>query len=164
MPIAAAVNEVAWVCPTCGTGMALNDEGELIPCEFHFSANLPPTGKGKPFWVAEGRVRISRQSYNLIGKSDQEAISFWNQPRWFFIPAYECGLDDMLTIGTRWLTTPPPLVEGSKTDFVPITQSASDVRAFAEFLIVAVEAARKDKVKGIQFVLELQPPLLWILP
>jgi hypothetical protein len=38
------------------------------------------------------------------------------------------------------------------------------VQAFAEFLILAVEAARKDKVKEIRFELELQPPTLWILP
>lgn len=164
MPIAAAVNEVAWVCPTCGTSMALNEAGELTPCEIRFSRNLPPSGKGKPFWVAEGTVKIFRQSYTLIDGSDREAMQFWGQPRCFFIPAYECGLEEMLAIGTRWLTNPPSLVEGPKTDFIPITHSVADVHAFAEFLILAVEAARKDKVKEIRFELELKPPTLWVLP
>ena len=164
MPIAAAVNEVAWLCPNCGTSLALTEAGDLIPCEMRFSANLPPNSKGRPFWVTEGTVKIFRQSYNLIGNSDQEALQFWSQARRFFIPAYECGLEEMLTIGTRWLADPPPLIEGPKTDFLPITHSAADVQAFAEFLILAVEAARKDKVKEIRFELELQPPTLWILP
>lgn len=164
MPIAAAVNEVAWLCPTCGTSMELTEAGELIPCDILFSSNLPPGGKGRPFWVAEGTVEIFRQSYNLIGKSDGEAMQFWSQPQRFFIPAYECDLEEMLAIGIRWLTNPPPLVEGPKTNFLPITHSVADVQAFAEFLILAVEAARKDKVKEIRYKLELQPPILWILP
>ncbi|PWH17769.1 MAG: hypothetical protein DDG59_07635 [Anaerolineae bacterium] len=163
-PIPAEVNEVAWLCSICGASMALTEAGEIVPCEFHFSTDLPAGKKGRPFWVAEGVVRLIRQSYNRIGKSDQEAIQFWSQPRRFFIPAYDCGLEEMLTIGTRWLTKPPPLFEGAKSDFLPITQSAADVRAFAEFLIIAIEAARKDKVKEIQFELEMGVPQLWILP
>lgn len=164
LPIPAAVEEVAWICRQCGAGMALTDAGELIPCEIYFSAALSPQQKGKPFWVAEGKVRLNRQSYNVVGKSDREAEVFWSQPRLFFIPAYACDLEEMLRVGTQLLTHPPALNPGTPTDFLPITHSAADFRPFAEFLIIALEAARKDKVKEVRFELELQPPVLWILP
>jgi hypothetical protein len=38
------------------------------------------------------------------------------------------------------------------------------VRATAEFIVMAVEAERKDDLKEIRFKLELDPPILWILP
>ncbi len=164
MPIPAQENEVAWLCSTCGASMALSDTGELIPCEINFSANLSPNQKGSPFWVAEGKVELVRQSYNRVGNSDREAVSFWAQPRRFFIPAYDCDLEEMLASGIRLLKEPPALQNGPKTDFLPITQSASDVRPFAEFLIIALEASRRDKVKSVQFELELGVLALWILP
>ncbi len=163
-PIPAEVDEVAWICRTCGTGMTLTDSAELVPCEFHFSADLSPGQRGRPFWVAEGNVRLVRESYNAIGKSDREAEAFWSQPRLFCVPAYSCELEEMLTVGTRLLTNPPPLIRGSATDFLPITHSAADFRPFAEFLIIALEAARRDKVRMVRFELELQAPALWVLP
>jgi hypothetical protein len=37
------------------------------------------------------------------------------------------------------------------------------VRSWAEFLVIAIEAERKDQVKKIEFSLELGEPRLWIL-
>jgi hypothetical protein len=49
-------------------------------------------------------------------------------------------------------------------DFVPVTVAGDDVGVWAEFLVMALEAARKDKVKKIDFNLKLGEPQLWILP
>jgi hypothetical protein len=38
------------------------------------------------------------------------------------------------------------------------------VRAAAEFIVMAVEAERKDDLKEIRFDLEIDTPILWILP
>jgi hypothetical protein len=38
------------------------------------------------------------------------------------------------------------------------------VHAAAEFIIMAVEAERKDDLKEIRFDLEIDTPILWILP
>lgn len=164
MPVSAQVDEVAWLCRNCGAGMMLTETSELVPCEFNFSADLAAQQSGRPFWVAEGVVTLRRESYNVIGDSDHEAMAFWSQPRRFFIPAYSCNLEEMLTTGLHLLTNPPPLVKGAIAAFSPITHSTEDFRPFAEFLILALEAGRKDKVKQVHFDLELKPPVLWILP
>ena len=39
-----------------------------------------------------------------------------------------------------------------------------DVLAAAEFIVIAIEAERKDKIKSIDFELKLSKPVLWILP
>jgi hypothetical protein len=39
-----------------------------------------------------------------------------------------------------------------------------DVSAAAEFIVMAIEAGRKDKLKELDFSLKLSTPVLWILP
>jgi hypothetical protein len=33
-----------------------------------------------------------------------------------------------------------------------------------EFVVVSIEAARKDKLRSIQFSLDVAQPVLWLLP
>jgi hypothetical protein len=39
-----------------------------------------------------------------------------------------------------------------------------DVAAAAEFIVVAIEAGRPDRLKKVDFQLKLTQPTLWILP
>ena len=62
------------------------------------------------------------------------------------------------------LLNPPDMTPGEPTPFEPVTLYRGDVRAAAEFIVMAIEAGRKDKLKSIEFELELASPALWILP
>jgi hypothetical protein len=162
-PIPAGPEEVAWVCAQCGQGMALDETRGLVALEVQFAAGRDdPNQPGKPFWVAEGRVSVQRHTYS--GNQDREAQAAWSQPRRFFVPAFDCTLETLLSLGTRLLLEPPVLQPGNPTRFEPATLHPEDVRAAAEFILVAIEAGRKDKLKEIQFSLDLSTPYLWILP
>jgi len=161
--IPAEIDEVAWTCGQCDQGQQLG-EGGLIPLEIHYAQGIPPSKKGRPYWVSEGRVTINRDTYGSFGKKTQEAMRFWEQPHRFIIPAFPYPLDEFARVGVQWLQNPPPLQPGPVADFAPVTIAVDDVAAWAEFLVMALEAERKDKVKKIEFTLELGEPHLWILP
>ncbi len=163
IPLPANPDEVAWVCPQCGKGSLLFENKAVVPITVNYSAQCNPAAKARPFWVAEGTVSLQRSSYG-IGSSDREAQSFWAQPRRFFIPAYPCALEEMLSQAIQLLAEQPPLQAGAAVDFAPVTQSLDDLRSYVEFVVMAVEAGRKDKLKELSMQVDLQPPVLWILP
>ncbi|MCI0519267.1 MAG: hypothetical protein L0Z70_03320 [Chloroflexi bacterium] len=161
-PLPAQPEETAWVCAQCGQGLLLDEESGLTALEVHYAAGIPPGGRGKPYWVAEGRVSVERQTYS--GSQSKEAAQFWSQPRRFFVPAYQAPLEELTEMGRRLLVAAPALQEGSAAAFEPVTLSQADAAVAAEFLVMSVEAERKDKLKELNFTLDLQPPVLWILP
>jgi hypothetical protein len=142
--------------------MLLDGETGLQPLEVQYSAEIPANAQGKPYWSAEGRVSLQRLTY--AGNQERESQQFWGQPRRFFIPAYSISLQELLTQGMGLLRQPPALQPGPPASFQAVTLPAADVRSTAEFIVMAVEAERKDDLKEIRFDLELEPPILWILP
>ena len=160
--VPAETDEVAWVCAQCGQGLLLDENKGLAPIEVHFAAGIPAGGKGKPFWVADGQVATQRQTYS--GNQDSEAQKFWSQPRRFFIPAFAGTLDDRLNIAMNLMVHPPALQAGPAGQFEPVIMHLEDVTAATEFVIMAIEAGRKDKLKELDISLKLPTPVLWILP
>ncbi len=159
--IPAAIEEVAWVCPNCQQGLLLDDHQGLKPFQFHYAPNL--TGKGKPIWVAAGRVQFSRSTF--AGNDSGGMTAFWNQPRTFFVAAYALPLEQVTETGVRLLRQPLTLNDGGQpAPFEPVIIPPEDVRPLAEFIIVSIEADRKDKLRALSFTLELETPQLWILP
>jgi hypothetical protein len=117
--------------------------------------------------VAEGQASVGRETYS--GNQAREAQAFWGKPRRFFIPAFTCSLETLLSLGTDLLLNPPTLQlrsgeVGAPARFEPVTLHAEDVDAAAEFIIVAIEAGRRDKLKRLDLSLKLSTPCLWILP
>ncbi|MBW8009966.1 MAG: hypothetical protein FVQ83_01820 [Chloroflexi bacterium] len=164
-PVPAETDEIAWVCQTCNTGLLLDEEKGLVPLEIHYSAKIPDNASGQPFWVVEGQVSLSRDSYTGLGKKTNEAKKFWSKSRRFFIPAFNCSLDELTGLGKLAITTQPELKAGTAAHFDPVTQMKKDLRALAEFIVIAVEANRRDKVKKVVIdSIQLGEPELWILP
>lgn len=164
-PIPAGIDEVAWVCTQCGQGLILDEVNAIQPLEVHYAASIPPNTRGKPYWVAEGQVTaLQRDTYDSGRKGGQQAEHFWSQPRRFFVPAFSATLEALLEGATKLLLQPPELQSGTAVQFEPVTLSVEDVQSAAEFIVMAIEAGRKDKVKKVNFSLQLSAPVLWILP
>jgi hypothetical protein len=144
--------------------MWLDDEKGLQPLEVNYAAGIPPNAMGRPFWVADGRVGLRRESYGSGGKQTKEALEFWGTPRRFFVPAFTATLEQLLAQATDLLLKPPLLQPGPAARFQPVTLSPAEVQPAAEFIVLAIEAGRKDKLKKIDIQLNLSPPTLWILP
>jgi ribosomal protein S27AE len=161
--IPAGVQETAWVCGQCGQGMLLSDVKGVIPFPIHFAAGLPAGKAGRPFWVVNGRASLQRSTYR--GNQAAEMVSFWKEPRRFFVPAYELPLDQIIEIGAALLQSAPPQPqEGSPAPFLPVVVTREDIHALAEFIVMGVEASRKDNLKELKIELDLEDPQLWVLP
>lgn len=164
-PVPARPEETAWVCATCGQGLRLDDTTGLKPLEFHYAAGIPANQAGRPFWIANATVRLGeRKTYYANTDVVREAAAMWAAPRRFFIPAFTLPLEQALELGTRLLLQPPALNPGSPAAFEPVTVRPEDMRPLAEFIVLGLEAARKDKLMSVEFGLDLESPELWILP
>ncbi len=161
--IPAGIHETAWVCGQCGQGLLLSDDKGVIPFPIRFAADLPAGKAGRPFWVVNGRASLQRSTYR--GNQTAEMTSFWKEARRFFVPAYELPLDKMIEIGAALLqSVPPPTQEGPPAPFLPVVVTREDIHALAEFIVMGVEASRKDNLKELIIELALEDPQLWILP
>jgi hypothetical protein len=163
-PVPAQPDQVAWVCAQCGQGLLLDEEHGLAPLEVHFAAGNASEGRGNPYWMTEAVVTLQRETYSMSSKRVEEARRFWSQPRRFSVPAFTCPLDTIISLGTGLLRRPPELQPGQPLPFAPVTLHPQDVAALVDFIVVAIEAERADKVKQIHFSAHLSPPSLWILP
>ena len=162
-PIQAHPDEVAWVCSQCQQGLLLSDMHGLDALVVHFSAGLSPAKAGFPYWVAMGQVTMQERT-TFSGDEQAAMINFWQSPHQFFVPAFTLPLDQLVETGGRMLKQPPPLQPGSPTAFQPATLRPSDTQPLAEFIVLAIEAERKDKLRTLNFQLKLAEPELWILP
>ncbi len=113
--------------------------------------------------MVNGRASLQRSTYR--GNQTAEMTSFWKEARRFFVPAYELPLDKMIEIGAALLqSVPPPTQEGPPAPFLPVVVTREDIHALAEFIVMGVEASRKDNLKELIIELALEDPQLWILP
>lgn len=168
--IPAQPGELAWVCEQCGQGLLLNvsprpgpDESATSALDIFFSNAIKAGQKGRPFWVAPGRVTITeRQTYK--GDEGGAARAFWSSPRMFYVPAWETTLGEVISTGVSLLSNPLRLDLGSPAPFHPVVTPPADVRALAEFMVVSIEADRRDALKTIHYDLKLEPLQLWIFP
>jgi hypothetical protein len=146
----------------CGQANYLDDEQGLLPLEIYYADSLAQNAAGKPYWVAEGQVTLQRETYG--SSKNNEAQQFWSQPRRFFIPAYRAPLEALLAQATNLMVNPPKLQAGPTARFEPVTMAMPDITAAAEFIVLAIEAGRPDRLKKVDFQLKLSRPVLWILP
>jgi hypothetical protein len=163
-PLPADVDDVAWVCATCGQASLLDDRqpSGLSPLPLHYDGSVRAGQRGRPFWVAQGQVTVQRNTYR--GNENRQAQEFWQQPHTFFVPAFACSLDELVSLGMKLLRQPVVPVQGQPTPFAPVKLSRGDVRPMAEFIVMGIEAERKDMIKSVQIQLTLTNPILWILP
>ena len=162
-PVPAQPDEVACVCAQCGQGLLLDEEHGLAPLEVHYAAGVTAEGRGNPYWMTEAVVTLQRETYSAFDTKTEKARRLWNQPRRFSVPAFTCPLDTLISLGTDRLWRPPELQPGQPLPFAPVTLLPQDVAALVDFIVVAIEAERTDKVKRIDFSVRLSPPSLWIL-
>ena len=160
----AGEEEVAWVCAQCGQGMQQLTEAGLAPLAVNWAAPRPGATdlRWLPFWVFTGTVTFMRRE-NYGGRSEPDKL--WSGPRRFYIPAFPAPLQQMETLGADLTKQQIPLRPGPPMGALQnCTLFPADARLAAEFVVLTIEADRKDKLKGVEFRLDLNEPEMWVLP
>jgi hypothetical protein len=165
-PVPAEEDEVAWVCATCGAGLQLSQTG-LAPVAVHWAAApaAAPAGQRvdgwRPFWVFTGSAHFSSR-LSFVGQTAPEPL--WNNTVRFFVPAYVCPLAQLQSLGADLTRRQPALQAGPAGTLAGCTFLPEDAERAAEFVVLTIEAARPDKLRLVQFNLQLAAPELWVLP
>ena len=162
--VPAEEDEVAWVCAQCGQGLQLTPAG-LSPLTVNWAAAQPGAAREVrwlPFWVFTGTANFyRRESYGGQNQPDK----LWNSPRRFYIPAFPAPLEQMETLGADLTRKQLALTAGPAIGLLKnCTLFPDDARHAAEFVVLTIEADRKDKLKNVEFTLDLNEPELWVLP
>jgi hypothetical protein len=161
-PVPAEEDEVAWVCATCGAGLQLTEAG-LSPLPVHWAGPRPGArpDSWRPFWVFTGTAQFSSR-LSFSGQAAPEAL--WNQAVRFFVPAYACSLPQLQSLGADLTRRQPALQAGPAGALKGCSFLPEDAERAAEFVVLSIEAARPDKLRVVQFTLQLGAPELWVLP
>ncbi len=162
-PVPAEDDEVAWLCATCGQGLGLTADG-LAPIDLHWALARPGARVAQwlAFWVFEGTVTFGQRE-NYGGRSQPDNL--WHEPRRFYVPAYNCTLQHLEALGADLTRKQVVLSAGQPAGAVRgCTLLPDDARPAVEFVVLTIEADRKDKLRAIAFALQLSPAQLWLLP
>lgn len=164
--IPARLDEAAWVCDQCKQGWLLQDDEKtgrtsLQPLEVYYQNGISPAAPGWPFWVVDGKVIAERTAFS--GNQHLESRQFWSKPQRFFVPAYTCTLDQLVELGPRLLLNPPQLQPGPPAAFQPVVLAPPDIQPYVEFIVMAVEVERKDRLREVKMAVTLSQPALWVL-
>jgi hypothetical protein len=163
-PLPAEEDEVAWVCPTCGKGWLLVETG-LVPQAVDWA--VPRAGarpdSWRPFWVWSGQARFLRRDA-FRGRGDPDPLWARNPCR-FYLPAYNCELAQLEDIGADLVRRQVELRAGPPAGPLQgCTLLPDEARRALEFVVLTIEAERKDKLRHVEFGLDLGAPELWVLP
>ncbi len=162
MPLRAEENEIAWTCEKCEQGMLLTANGLAALTVKWAAAKAETNLKWHPFWSFIGTVRFARRD-SFGGRSEQDKL--WNEPQQFFIPAYAAGLQELETIGAELLKKHLNPAPGPAVGKLPsVAVFPDDAKQAAEFVVLTIEADRKDKLKSVEFAIQSSEPELWVLP
>ena len=167
-PLAPENEHIVFACGHCHAAVHIGDDG-LTPMDLHYAT--PAAGATVthwlPYWVFHGRVHITRRDTQGRGSSEGAATQFWGQPRHLYVPAWELSLKVAQQMGSTMIQRQPlpqPLPQPAGGRLLPVTLTADDARKMLEFIVLAIEARRKDWLKRLEFHLELEPPALWAFP
>ena len=163
--VSAGEEEVAWVCAQCGQGLQLTQTG-LAPLTVNWAEAKPGNTQPQwlPFWVFTGTVNFrSREAYGAFTQSQPDKL--WSAPRRFYVPAFPLPIEQLQTLGADFTRRQIELKPGRALDSLAnCTLPGADARQVVEFIVLTIEAAQRDKLKNVDFALNLNEPELWVLP
>lgn len=161
-------DDVVFMCTNCFAGVSIDESGLGI-IDVRFA--LPPKGEPRaeqwlPFWVYKGQVQISRR--DTQGRSDSKASEEqWAGSQRLYVPAWEMSMQVAQEIGSRLITSRPSIriIERPADAYMaPAVVTPDEALGLLEFIVLAIEARRRDWLKALEFNIEANKPELWAMP
>jgi hypothetical protein len=163
-------DDVVVVCTNCHTAVAIDADGPR-KVETHYAV---ATGSGtelsewRPFWVFEGTVDIQKREIQGGGRSSgKDAAALWSVPRRLYVPAWDLSLHTAQDVGSRLIQEQPrfhkiPRPENAQLAVATVTPD--DAIKLLEFIVLAIEARRRDWLEDLEFQLDVGEPEFWAMP
>jgi hypothetical protein len=155
-------------CPNCRTAVRVDVSG-LNATEIQYATPAKEQiDAWLPFWLFNGQVHIERRTTQGSNRrARQQSEQLWGAPRCLYVPAWNLSMHDACEMGSHLVQQQPtfqaiPQPEGALVE--EATMMPDDALKFLEFVVLTVEAQRKDWLKDIKFHIEADPPQLWAVP
>jgi hypothetical protein len=166
-PLSPEPEAVVVGCKGCFTAVSLTDTG-LSPIDIQYAAAQDVVEEWVPFWLFNGRVHITQretQGSNRGAQKDSE--EFWGVPRRLYVPAWNLSMPAAREMGQTFVKQQTNLIAVPRPQnarLVDATVTPEDALKLLEFVVISIEAERKDWLKKFNFHLEVGEPELWALP
>ena len=152
----------------CGTAVSLSDTG-LSTTTLQFAAPaIEKFDAWLPLWLFNGRVNITnRQAQGRNKQAEQDAEQLWNYPRRLYVPAWDLPTETASQLGGDLVQRQPSFErtnQPANAPFIEAIVTPEDALKLLEFVVLNVEAARKDWLKSLDFHIETTTPQLWAIP
>jgi hypothetical protein len=161
-------DDVVFMCTNCFTTVSISQRGvQSIEARFV----LPPKGdpaakKWLPFWVYKAQVKINRREAQ--GRSDRQSSDVqWALPLRMYVPAWEISMQVAQEVGSRLVKGQPvtrSIERPSHAYMTPVVVTTEDALRLLDFIVLAIEARRRDWLKAIDFDIDAGEPELWVMP
>ncbi|MGB3716607.1 MAG: hypothetical protein WA996_19480 [Candidatus Promineifilaceae bacterium] len=163
------IDDIIYACPNCSSAIHIEAEGPKI---IGIQYAIPTKGKDGeeiwvPFWVFEGRVQIKKRETQGRQSNTKDSIALWGSPRRLYVPAWDLSIHTAQEVGsklTQRQLTMRFVERPTEAQLTPATVSPADALNLLEFIVLAIEARRKDWLKELVFDLEVGEPELLALP
>lgn len=167
-PLEPAQWDVVVGCRHCFTAVEL-DEAGLRPINVSYAAMKGVKAEQwMPFWVFNGRVHIQkRDTQGGGGSAQKDAEKLWSVSRRLYVPAWDLPMPTAREMGQKFTLEQTPLSAISRpsdAQLVAVTVTAEDALKLLEFVVLSIEAQRKDWLKNLQFKISATSTELWALP
>ena len=155
-------------CAQCLTAVFLQQSGiKVIPVQYA----APSSDKVEvwlPVWVYNGRVNILRRESQGSSKgADKDAAKLWNAAQKLYAPAWQEPIPQAREIGS-WFVVRQPVFEAIEPTESMVMREATitpeDGLKLLDFIVLSLEAERKDWLADLQFEIQTTGRELWAIP
>ena len=159
---------VVMACGQCDTAVSINTDSGVSQTTVQYAQAKENAEAWLPMWVFDARVNItSRRTRNRDGRSDKASQELWGSPRQLFVPAWTLDMQTARQLGTKLIENQPHLQVTDKPNRATMTEvvvQQEDALKLVEFIILSIEAERKDWLTDLKFDIQTQAANLWIIP
>ncbi len=156
-------------CEFCHTAIQIGDEGITpVPVRYARPRRGTKVTQWLPFWVYHGRVQVSKRLVASGRRLSQEEMErLWEEPRHFYVPAWELPLRTVQATGSEMIQRQPAylaIAQPADGHLTPVTLTTEDALKMLDLIILAIEAQRRDMLERLEYHLEVGEAVLWALP
>jgi len=161
--LASAPGTVVLLCPNCGSGFEVMEDGALPPVSVSFARYREGAEEFHPFWTFEARLRLAKRESDRPAAAAKGLAALFGEKGAlrFYCAAFPADLEAK----GQWslhLTLEQPDLQAVETrkELAPVAFSQSEARELASDLFVTSELALPDTVRALDFELDLSDPRL----
>jgi hypothetical protein len=156
-------------CRQCFTAVSLHQTGlHPLPLQYATPAKQAPL-VWLPMWVFHGLVRITdRTSQGGARGEDKKAAEFWQSERRLYVPAWRTPPGAVRELGSQLIQAQPqfqPLsTHPDKAAIQDVIFDQAAALKLLDFIIISMEAQRKDMLQKVSFEIRTRQVDLWAVP